>query len=281
MLSTGRCESVHLCTLITCLLPAEVDVLRMLLFSTPHLYLFIDYDNDIGCATQCELMPSAKFSLSFEFTQSNIIQHNINVPWKNGKRVLQNVTSLASTAGRQCKVFDILWSDPQCSGGCVANALRGAGTYFGPDVTSAFLQRNKLTLLVRSHECKPGGYEILHNGNVITIFSASNYYELGSNKGAYLKLCGNSLERQFVQYTAAVSRTRRLTFRQRVGLVESSAMRELHHQILSVRRPLEATFRSMDIDQSEQLKSVSTALLRGRGRRPDRARAYGLAEHLF
>lgn len=85
---------------------------------------------------------------------------------------------------------------------------------------------------------------------VITIFSASNYYELGSNKGAYLKLCGNSLERQFVQYTAAVSRTRRLTFRQRVGLVESSAMRELHHHIQMARRPLEATFRNLDVDKS-------------------------------
>ncbi|KPI91275.1 Serine/threonine-protein phosphatase rdgC [Papilio xuthus] len=148
------------------------------------------------------------------------------------------------------QVFDILWSDPQSTGGCVANALRGAGTYFGPDVTVSFLRKNKLSFIVRSHECKPGGYEILHNGNVITIFSASNYYELGSNKGAYLKLCGNSLERQFVQYTAAVSRTRRLTFRQRVGLVESSAMRELHSHIVMARRSLEATFRSMDLDQS-------------------------------
>lgn len=65
-----------------------------------------------------------------------------------------------------------------------------------------------------------------------------------------MKLCGNSLERQFVQYTAAVSRTRRLTFRQRVGLVESSAMRELHNQIILARRHLEAMFRSMDLDQS-------------------------------
>ncbi|XP_050671394.1 serine/threonine-protein phosphatase rdgC [Leptidea sinapis] len=148
------------------------------------------------------------------------------------------------------QVFDILWSDPQCIGGCVANALRGAGTYFGPDVTESFLLKNKLSFIVRSHECKPGGYEILHNGNVITIFSASNYYELGSNKGAYLKLRGNALERQFVQYTAAVSRTRRLTFRQKVGLVESSAMRELHSHIVMARRTLEATFRCMDKDQS-------------------------------
>ncbi|XP_026326503.1 serine/threonine-protein phosphatase rdgC isoform X2 [Hyposmocoma kahamanoa] len=104
------------------------------------------------------------------------------------------------------QVFDILWSDPQSTSGCVANALRGAGTYFGPDVTASFLRKTKLSFLVRSHECKPGGYELLHNGNVVTIFSASNYYEIGSNKGAYLKLCGNSLDRQFVQYTAAVDK---------------------------------------------------------------------------
>ncbi|XP_072941598.1 serine/threonine-protein phosphatase rdgC [Epargyreus clarus] len=148
------------------------------------------------------------------------------------------------------QVFDILWSDPQCTSGCEPNTLRGAGTYFGPDVTEEFLRHHKLSFLVRSHECKPGGYEIIHNGKVITIFSASNYYELGSNKGAYLKLRGNSLERQFVQYTAAVSRTRRLTFRQRVGLVEASAMRELHSQIVVVRRQLEAFFRTMDVGQT-------------------------------
>lgn len=95
----------------------------------------------------------------------------------------------------------------------------------------------------------------------MTIFSASNYYEIGSNKGAYLKLCGNSLDRQFVQYTAAVSRTRRLTFRQRVGLVESSAMRELHNQVLMARRYLEATFRSMDIDQSGSYKQSLRSVL--------------------
>jgi serine/threonine-protein phosphatase with EF-hands len=63
-------------------------------------------------------------------------------------------------------VFDILWSDPQHTDGCVPNSLRGAGTYFGPDVTEKFLQRNKLQFLVRSHECKPDGHEIMHSGKV-------------------------------------------------------------------------------------------------------------------
>ncbi|XP_049810446.1 serine/threonine-protein phosphatase rdgC [Schistocerca nitens] len=144
------------------------------------------------------------------------------------------------------QVFDILWSDPQPAEGCVPNSLRGAGTYFGPDVTDKFLQKHKLQFIVRSHECKPGGYELTHGNKVITIFSASNYYELGSNKGAYLKLVGSELSQHFVQFTTATSRAKRLTFRQRVGLVESSAIRELSTQILACRDALLAEFRTHD-----------------------------------
>jgi diadenosine tetraphosphatase ApaH/serine/threonine PP2A family protein phosphatase len=63
-------------------------------------------------------------------------------------------------------VFDILWSDPQAGDGCIPNSLRGAGTYFGPDVTEKFLQKYKLLYLVRSHECKPDGYELTHSTKV-------------------------------------------------------------------------------------------------------------------
>lgn len=64
------------------------------------------------------------------------------------------------------QVFDVLWSDPQATEGCSPNTLRGAGTYFGPDVTEDFLSRNDLRLLVRSHECKLEGYEVAHNSKV-------------------------------------------------------------------------------------------------------------------
>nr|CAD7256021.1 unnamed protein product [Timema shepardi]CAD7567564.1 unnamed protein product [Timema californicum] len=144
------------------------------------------------------------------------------------------------------QVFDILWSDPQGIEGCVANTLRGAGTYFGPDVTEQFLKKHKLLYLVRSHECKPGGYELTHGNKVITIFSASNYYELGSNKGAYVKLVGPQLAPHFVQFTTATSRAKRLTFRQRVGLVESSAIRELSGKILASKELLLEEFKKHD-----------------------------------
>lgn len=43
---------------------------------------------------------------------------------------------------------------------------RGAGECFGPETSNKFLQKHNLTTLVRSHECKSEGYEIVHNGNV-------------------------------------------------------------------------------------------------------------------
>ncbi|CAG9819498.1 unnamed protein product [Phaedon cochleariae] len=147
------------------------------------------------------------------------------------------------------QVFDILWSDPQETTGCVPNSLRGAGTYFGPDVTKRFLEENKLLYIIRSHECKPDGYELCHNNSVITIFSASNYYEVGSNNGAYLKLVGPELDTHYVRYMANSGR-RKLNLYQRMGLVESGAARELKMQIMSNKDKLEEAFSKADPDNT-------------------------------
>ncbi|KAF3511154.1 hypothetical protein F2Q69_00000799 [Brassica cretica] len=70
---------------------------------------------------------------------------------------------------------DLLWSDPQDSPGR-SRSTRGEGIiFFGEDVTESFLRDNNLDLLVRSHELKDKGYEISHNGKLITVFSAPNY----------------------------------------------------------------------------------------------------------
>ncbi|KAJ8978308.1 hypothetical protein NQ317_008180 [Molorchus minor] len=143
------------------------------------------------------------------------------------------------------QVFDILWSDPQEGNGCKPNTLRGAGTYFGPDVTKKFLEQNRLLYIIRSHECKVDGYELCHNNAVITIFSASNYYEVGSNNGAYLKLVGPELDTHYVQYMAS-SGKRKLNFYQRMGLVESGAARELKMQIMNKRGKIEQAFAAAD-----------------------------------
>jgi len=95
---------------------------------------------------------------------------------------------------------DIMWSDPQEQNG-LAPSKRGGGTMFGPDITAAFLERNGLKLMVRSHEVQEEGYKVMHNGKLITIFSAPNYVDQMGNKGAFIRL-DSTYEPKFTQFEA-------------------------------------------------------------------------------
>ncbi|KAM4795691.1 serine/threonine-protein phosphatase with EF-hands 1 [Rhinophrynus dorsalis] len=162
------------------------------------------------------------------------------------------------------QVVDILWSDPRNQNGCTPNSFRGGGCYFGPDVTTKLLNKYNLKMLIRSHECKQEGYESCHNGKVVTIFSASNYYEEGSNRGAYLKLSPD-LSPRFVQYQVSKC-TRKLTLHQRVSAVEDSALRALREKIYAHRSDLIKAFKKYDqkgtgiISISEWASAIETVL---------------------
>ena len=93
---------------------------------------------------------------------------------------------------------ELLWSDPtKINGRHPSN--RGVAITFGPDVANNFLKQNKLIKLIRSHECKSEGYEIMDN--VITVFSAPNYCDSMGNKGAVIQLKGTSIT--IKQFTCA------------------------------------------------------------------------------
>jgi len=95
---------------------------------------------------------------------------------------------------------DLLWSDPQPFPG-KSPSKRGVGFAFGPDITEHFLERNGLSLLVRSHEVKEEGYLIEHGGKTITVFSAPNYCDTMGNKGAFIHF-DKTLEPKFTQFTS-------------------------------------------------------------------------------
>ncbi|KAF4376529.1 hypothetical protein F8388_025400 [Cannabis sativa] len=96
---------------------------------------------------------------------------------------------------------ELLWSDPQPSLGR-GPSKRGVGLSFGGDVTKRFLQENNLDLVVRSHEVKDEGYEIEHDGKLITVFSAPNYCDQMGNKGAFIRFEAPELKPNIVTFSA-------------------------------------------------------------------------------
>jgi serine/threonine-protein phosphatase 5 len=46
-------------------------------------------------------------------------------------------------------------------------------------------------MIIRSHEVKQEGYEVIHDGKLVTVFSAPNYCDTMGNKGAYITLDHN------------------------------------------------------------------------------------------
>jgi len=108
-------------------------------------------------------------------------------------------------------IVDLLWADPRGKTGYGPSFRVRKGCYiFGPDVSEAFLQKNGLRLLIRSHEVKVGGYEWTHP-SLITVFNAPNYLGHARNKGAVVRLerSANSghLEPSFIAYEATKATT--------------------------------------------------------------------------
>ncbi|KAK6120105.1 hypothetical protein DH2020_046141 [Rehmannia glutinosa] len=91
--------------------------------------------------------------------------------------------------GGSIVLMDLLWSDPTENDsveGLRPNA-RGPGLVtFGPDRVTDFCKKNKLQLIIRAHECVMDGFERFAQGQLITLFSATNYCGTANNAGAIL-----------------------------------------------------------------------------------------------
>ncbi|XVF80537.1 hypothetical protein PTKIN_Ptkin15bG0081400 [Pterospermum kingtungense] len=86
-------------------------------------------------------------------------------------------------------LMDLLWSDPTENDGIegLRPNARGPGLVtFGPDRVTDFCKRNKLRLIIRAHECVMDGFERFAQGQLITLFSATNYCGTANNAGAIL-----------------------------------------------------------------------------------------------
>jgi serine/threonine-protein phosphatase PP1 catalytic subunit len=85
-------------------------------------------------------------------------------------------------------VCDLLWGDPDKDVVGWAENDRGVSFVFGPDVVSAFLQKQDMDLVVRSHQVVEDGYEFFAKRQLITVFSAPNYCGEFDNAGAMMSI---------------------------------------------------------------------------------------------
>lgn len=83
-----------------------------------------------------------------------------------------------------------MWSDPNSEHPDIDYEVspRGAGYYFGQNITNTFLHNNGLQEIVRAHQLAMSGYEEHHNAKCKTVFSAPNYLLRSGNRGAYIQL---------------------------------------------------------------------------------------------
>ena len=96
-------------------------------------------------------------------------------------------------------IMDILWSDPtdnDSEKGIQPNVIRDSKSYgnivkFGPDIVENFLNKNKVHMIIRAHECVPDGFERFSAGKLITVFSATDYCKRHKNAGGMLLITNN------------------------------------------------------------------------------------------
>jgi len=113
----------------------------------------------------------------------------------------------ASTTARDRMILDALWSDPTDNDSVLGVHVspRGKNTCrFGPDRVQDFNRRNGLKLIIRAHECVQHGYEYFAHGQLLTVFSATNYCNQYNNDGAMVVLVKDDRTGEVVEHAQVI-----------------------------------------------------------------------------
>lgn len=120
-------------------------------------------------------------------------------------QVVSEITS--TTTKRERMILDALWSDPTDNDSVLGVHIspRGKNTCrFGPDRVHDFNRRNGLKLIIRAHECVQHGYEYFASGELLTVFSATNYCNQYHNDGAMVVLVKDELTGEVVEHAQVI-----------------------------------------------------------------------------
>lgn len=73
---------------------------------------------------------------------------------------------------------------------------------FGQDISATFRQVNGIDLIMRAHQMVMDGYQMAHEEQVVTVFSAPNYCYRCGNKACLVEV-SECLEKTFLQFDRA------------------------------------------------------------------------------
>ena len=106
-------------------------------------------------------------------------------------------------------ILDLLWSDPTCVTESYTASERGRGCQFGNMALKNFLNKSKLNVLMRGHQCIQSGFEVQMDGQLVTVFSSTSYCT-PPNDGAFATVAGTSITPTY--YSPIQSLTREEAF---------------------------------------------------------------------
>ena len=116
--------------------------------------------------------------------------------------------------------------------------------------------RAQPTHIIRSHEWVEQGYDNLHNGQVMTLFSASNYYSGELNMGAYLRMSSDPAKPSFDLYQYVTEDGKEAaagSWRDHVGQCEEAAIERASIVLFEHKSKMLAAFAEIDKSKSGQL----------------------------